>query len=134
MQRRIKAKHLLKVFDKAGKRTHLVGNYKTGVIIALDMEGHLFTVLNGEVLNRVNLDAVVGQSTPSQYLNPGGDGLWPAPEGTTLGYEYVTNVWRVPPSLRSARYLLADSTENSATIIAEVDLINNQGFGIPTLR
>jgi hypothetical protein len=133
MQRRIKAKHLLKVFDKAGKRTHLVGNYKTGVIIALDMEGRLFTVLNGEVLNRVNLDAVVGQSTPSQYLNPGGDGLWPAPEGTTLGYEYVTGLWRVPPSLRSARYLLAESTENSATIIAEVDLINNQGLGIPTL-
>lgn len=133
MQGRIKAKQLLKAFEKAGKRTHLVGNYKTGVIIALDMEGRLFTVLNGEVLNRVNLDAVGGQSTRSQYLNPGGDGLWPSPEGTTLGYEYVTNVWRVPPSLRSARYLVADSTEDSATIVAEVDLINNQGLGVPTL-
>ena len=133
MQRRIKAKHLLKVFDRTGKRTHLVGNYKTGVIIALDMEGRLFTILDGEVLNRVNLDAVVGQSTSGQYLNPGGDGLWPAPEGTTLGYEYVTGAWRVPPGLRSARYLVADKTEDSSTIIAEVDLINNQGFGIPTL-
>ncbi len=129
----MKATHILNAFKKASKRVHVVGELKAGVIIALDMEGRLFTVLDGVVLNRVNLDAIAGESTQKEYLNPGGDGLWPAPEGTSLGYQYSTGVWRVPPSLRSARYLVAESTEDSVAIIAEVDLINNQGLGIPTL-
>lgn len=129
----MEATHILDALEKAKKRFHVVGNLNAGVICALDMEGRLFTVLDGKVLNRVNLDAIAGESTQNEYLNPGGDGLWPAPEGTTLGYEYNTGVWRVPPGLRSARYIVSDSTNDCATIIAEVDLINNQGLGIPTL-
>ena len=128
-----KATEMLKAFGKAGKRVHIVGNSETGVIIALDMEGRLFTVLNGEVQNRVNFEAIKGQSTRNQYLNPGGDGLWPAPEGTTLGYQYPTGEWRVAPGLRAARYLVTEWAENSATVTAEVDLVNNRGIGIPTL-
>ena len=124
---------VLEAFEKAGKRVHVVGNSETGVIVALDMEGRLFTVLNGEILNRVNFEAIKGQSTRTQYLNPGGDGLWPAPEGTTLGYQYSTSTWRVSPSVLSARYLVTASEENNATIVAEVDLINNRGVGIPVL-
>lgn len=133
MGKRTESIQMLEAFDKAGKRVHIVGNSECGVIVALDMEGRLFTVLNGEVLNRVNFDAIKGQSTRNQYLNPGGDGLWPAPEGTTLGYQYVTGEWRVTPGLRSARYLVSEWGENSATVVAEVDIINNQGLGIPTL-
>ena len=127
------AKQMIKAFAKAGKRVHLVGDFDAGVIAALDVEGRLFTVLDGEVLNRVNPEAIVGQSTRDQYLNPGGDGLWPAPEGTTLGYQYSTGNWRVPPGLCAARYLVTRATERRATIAAEVDLVNNQGLGIPTL-
>ena len=76
---------ILKAFAKAGKKVQLVGDLDAGVIIALDMEGRLFAVLDGEVLNRVNLDAIAGESTRKLYLNPGGDGLWPAPEGTSRG-------------------------------------------------
>lgn len=127
------AKRLLKTFAQAGKRTHLVGDLCAGVIAALDVEGRLFTVLNGEVLNRVNSEAVVGHSTRGQYLNPGGDGLWPAPEGTTLGYQYSTGHWRVPPGLSSARYLVTRAAQDRVWLAAEVDLVNNQGVGIPTV-
>lgn len=127
------AKQILKAFAKAGKRVHLVGDFDAGVIAALDMEGRLFTVLDGEVLNRVNPSAIVGQSTREEYVNPGGDGLWPAPEGTTLGYQYSTGNWRVPPGLCAARYLVTHTTERRATMVAEVDLVNNQGLGVPTL-
>lgn len=126
-----KSEDVLKAFKKAGKRVHIVGNSETGVIVALDMEGRLFTVLDGVVLTRINYDAITGQSTHGKYLNPGGDTLWPAPEGTTLGYQYSTGNWRVSPSVLSARYLVTASGENKATIVAEVDLINNQGVGIP---
>lgn len=129
----MKATQVLKAFERAKKRVHLVGNLRVGVIIALDLEGRLYTVLDGEVLNRVNLEAIAGQSTQKVYLNPGGDGLWPAPEGTTLGYQYSTGAWRVTPGLRAARYLVTKASRVSAEIVAEVDLINAQGRGIPTL-
>lgn len=129
----MKATQVLSAFRKAGKGVHLVGDLETGVIIALDLEGRLFSVLDGEVLNRVNLEAIAGESTQKQYLNPGGDGLWPAPEGTSLGYQYSTGAWRVSPGLRAARYLVAKATKRSAEVVAEVDLINAQGRGIPTL-
>lgn len=123
----------MKAFRESGKRTHLIGNMETGVIIALDMEGRLFTVLDGIVLNRLNYDAIMGQSTRARYLNPGGDTLWPAPEGTALGYQYATGCWRVSPAVTSARYMVISSDENNAVIVAETDLVNNQGLGIPIL-
>lgn len=129
----MKATRILEAFVRAGKQVQLVGDLNAGVIIALDLEGRLFTVLNGEVLNRVNLDAIRGESTQKTYLNPGGDGLWPAPEGTSLGYQYSTGSWRVTPGLRAARYLLTKASKRSAEVVAEVDLINAQGRGIPTL-
>jgi len=124
---------VIEAFKKSGKRFHLIGNDKTGVLVALDMEGRLFTVLDEEVLNRVNIEAIFGESTRDKYLNPGGDVLWPAPEGTTYGYQYPTNAWRVSPSLRNARFAVTHKTANSATICSEVDLINNQGLGVPTI-
>jgi len=129
----MKAAHVLKAFAQAKKRVHLVNHLKAGVMVGLDLEGRLYTVLDGEVLNRVNLDAIAGQSTRETYLNPGGDGLWPAPEGTSLGYQYSTLAWRVTPGLRAARYLATASTKRSAEIVAEVDLINARGRGVPTL-
>lgn len=124
---------LLQHFKDAGKRFHMVGNMEAGVVLALDMEGRLFTSLNGEILNRVNPAAILGQSTREQYLNPGGDGLWPAPEGTSLGYQYSTGSWRVPPGLTSARYLVDAVSDCRASCMAELDLVNNKGLGIPVI-
>ena len=129
----MKATQVLSAFRKAGKGVNVVGDLSAGVIVALDLEGRLFTVLDGEVLNRVKLEAIAGESTQKRYLNPGGDGLWPAPEGTSLGYQYSTGAWRVTPGLRAARYLVTKATERSAEVVAEVDLINAQARGLPTL-
>jgi hypothetical protein len=127
------ARRILKAFARANKQVQLVGDLDAGVIIALDLEGRLFTVLEGEVLNRVNLAAIAGESTQRMYLNPGGDGLWPAPEGTSLGYQYSIGAWRVTPGLRAARYQVTRAAKSSAEVVAEVDLINAQCRGIPTL-
>ncbi|MCE6990192.1 DUF6786 family protein [Dyadobacter sp. CY323] len=127
----MKASEMLESFEKAGKRVHLVGSADNGVIVALDMEGRLFTILNGEVLNRVNPAAISGESVMKDYLNPGGDGLWPAPEGTTLGYQYATGSWRVSPGLRMARYQVLEAGDNTVSIGCEIDLINRLGTGIP---
>ncbi len=124
---------LIGLFKRGEKRYHLIGSLDNGVVAGLDLEGRLFTILNGEVVNRVNPGAFLGVTDRTAYLNPGGDGLWPAPEGTCLGYEYSVGDWRVPPGLTGAKYKIVESDENHMLIEAEVDLINASGLGIPTI-
>ena len=124
---------LIELFGKGGKRCHVVGSAENGVVAGLDLEGRLFTVMNGKVMNKVNPAAILGITDRSAYLNPGGDGLWPAPEGTCFGYEYSTGKWRVPPGLTGAKFRVVKESRNHAAIEAEVDLINASGLGIPTV-
>ena len=123
---------LIALFERHGRRWHLVGCHDHGVIAGLDLEGRLFTILNGEVVSRVNPEAFRVERT-DDYVNPGGDGLWPAPEGTTLGYQYPTGPWRVPPSLVNCRYYVTDQRAGRSAIRAQLDLVNNQGVGLPTV-
>ena len=125
--------NLLDLFRLANKRAVLVGDRTQGVIIGLDLEGRLYLVHGGEVISRVNPDAIGGISDRAGYKNPGGDGLWPAPEGTRLGYEYSTGEWEVPIGLVNARFVVTRQTEWTATIEAEVPLINAEMTGIPTI-
>ena len=124
---------LISLFEKAQKRCHLIGTTENGVVAGLDLEGRLFTIINGEVVSRVNPEAILGITDRKAYLNPGGDGLWPAPEGTCLGYEYAAGDWRVPPGLTGAKYKVIEAGENNLLIEAEVDLINASGLGIATI-
>ena len=126
-------KELIALFEQGSKRYILIGNIENGVIAGLDLEGRLFTIINSEVVNLVNPKAILGVTDRHEYLNPGGDGLWPAPEGTCLGYEYASEEWRVPPGLTGARFKLMSESANRALIEAEVDLINASGLGIPTI-
>ena len=123
---------LAALFDGGRRRWHYVGSAEAGVAIGLDLEGRLFTVVGNRVLNRVNPEAFSGTSSREVYLNPGGDGLWPAPEGSALGYEYSTSAWRVPPNLTSARFVVLDSGPTWAHVRAEIDLVNARGTGVPT--
>ncbi|MBT3378245.1 MAG: hypothetical protein HN742_38335 [Lentisphaerae bacterium] len=123
---------LLNLFDQSCRRCVLIGDETNGVVAGLDLEGRLFTFLNGDVVSRVNPEAFLNITTAAEYLNPGGDGLWPAPEGSLFGYEYSTPDWRVPPGLSGARFWVAESASGHARIRAEIDLINSRGRGIPT--
>ncbi len=129
----MKIKDLIELFEKGKRRFLIVGNEQNGVLAGLDLEGRIFAIMNGEVVNRVNAEAILRQTTKEGYLNPGGDGLWPAPEGTCLGYEYPCGKWRVPPGLTGARYIVSEEEGNCAKICAEIDLINNRGLGISTI-
>ncbi|OGV51305.1 MAG: hypothetical protein A2017_20020 [Lentisphaerae bacterium GWF2_44_16] len=129
----MKVDEFIRLLDKAKRRWHLIGENENGLIAVLDLEGRLFTFIKGEMLSRVNEEAVSEQSTRDKYQNPGGDVLWPAPEGTCFGYEYSTGKWRVPPGITGARYLVKESGENRAVIEAEIDLINSRGLGLPCI-
>jgi hypothetical protein len=124
---------LVDLFKKGTKRCYLLGDIDNGVLIGLDLEGRIYTIFNKNVVSRVNSDAILGQTTRNGYINPGGDGLWPAPEGTNKGYFYVNGEWRVPPGLSGATYIVTQEKENFVRIEAEIDLINCLGYGIPTI-
>ena len=127
----MKAAELRQLFRDGGKRFAVVGDEERGAIVGLDLEARIFALRDGEVVNRVNPDAVTGRSDRQGYFNPGGDGLWPAPEGTSLGYEYATGAWEVPSGLVSARFFVEDSGPASLAVGGEVALVNNSGLGIP---
>ncbi len=121
---------LLELLQKAKRRSHVIGSPENGIIVGLDIEGRLFTVLNGQVLSRVVPSAILNHSNKNYYQNPGGDALWPAPEGTCFGYEYGTGKWRVPPAITGAVWEVEQSI-NKTVIRAEIDLVNNLQIGIP---
>lgn len=124
-------RQLISLLTKSHRRSHLIGSRENGVIVGLDLEGRLFTVVNNKVISRVVPSAIIKRSNKHSFQNPGGDALWPAPEGTLFGYEYSTANWRVPPSVTGAVWEVNSHTTNSAIVRAEIDLINNRQTGIP---
>ena len=124
-------RELKDLLTQSYRRSHLTGTLENGVIAALDMEGRLFTIVNNKVINRVVPAAIMNRSNRNAYQNPGGDALWPAPEGTCFGYEYGSGQWRVPPAITGAVWEVVEESENKTVIKAEIDLINNRQLGIP---
>ena len=123
---------LVNICSRSGRRPQVISCGKAAVIAALGMEGRLFYAYNGEVVSLFRRESAENISTSKTgYLNPGGDGFWPAPEGTRFGYEYSTGSWRVPAAIVSAQYDVVSQSADSLEIAAEIDLVNNQQLGIP---
>ena len=128
----------LDLMERSRRRAAVAGTLENGIIVGLDLEGRLFTVMNGRVLSRVVSEAILERSDRNRFLNPGGDALWPGPEGTRFGYEYATGVWRVPPSITGAVWLVRQPARpergtSFLEIEAEVDLVNSLQVGLPVL-
>jgi hypothetical protein len=122
---------LIDLIYQSHRRAHVIGTQENGIIAALDLEGRLFAVVNSRVINRVVPSAIMNRTNKNAYLNPGGDALWAAPEGTCFGYEYGTGKWRVPPAITGAVWEVKEESENKSVIRAEIDLVNNRQVGIP---
>ena len=110
----MRIEELVDLFNRARRRCLMLGESGAGVLIGLDLEGRIYAFHDGNVIHRTNPDAVLSQSHAEQYHNPGGDGFWPAPEGSCFGYFYSTGAWRVPPGLTGARYRVLSSEKNAA--------------------
>lgn len=127
----MRAEELLRLFRQAGKRAILVGTPDHGAVVGLDLEARIYYSHHGEIVSRVNPAAIAGFSGRAGYLNPGGDGLWAAPEGSCFGYWYDTGTWRVPPGLIACRFQVESSGGSKAAVCGDVDLINASGVGFP---
>lgn len=123
---------LVEICSRNGRRPQVISCGDAAVVATPGLEGRLFYAYKGEVVSLFRPESAEKISTSKTgYLNPGGDGFWPAPEGTKFGYEYSTGSWRVPAAIISAQYDLVSLQSDSLEIAAEIDLINNQQLGIP---
>lgn len=123
---------LFEICAANGRRPLMISSGNSAVVAAMSMEGRLFYAHDGKVVSLFRQASAENiSSSRTGYLNPGGDGLWPAPEGTRFGYEYSTGAWRVPAAITSAQYDVVSQSSDSFEIAAEIDLINNQQLGIP---
>ena len=123
---------LFEICQKNGRRPVRISAGNAAVTAVLGMEGRLFLTHNNELISLFRPEAAEKISTAATgYFNPGGDGFWPAPEGTKFGYEYATGSWKVPAAIVSAQYDIVELKSDSLTIAAEIELINNQQLGIP---
>ena len=114
------------------RRPIVIADGNSAVVAALGMEGRLFYAHNGEMASLFRPEAAENISNQRNgFFNPGGDGLWPAPEGTCFGYEYSTGSWRVPASLSNAQYEVIALESDYFEIAEDIDLVNNQLLGIP---
>ena len=120
-----------KLFQRSGKRCEFVGDESLGVCAAPDLEARLYLVFRGEIVSRVNPDAILHYSDRNGYRNPGGDGLWPAPEGSRYGYNYSSGSWCVSGGLLRARFETARE-DGKLALSGEVPLINALGIGLLT--
>ena len=123
---------IFRICERNGRRPLIVRRGRVSAVAVQGMEGRLFFGMDGEAVSLFRREAAERISTSkSGYFNPGGDGLWPAPEGTRFGYEYASGSWRVPASLVSAQYEVVAQAEDRLEISAEIDLVNDQQLGLP---
>ena len=126
--------NVLDICRKNGRRPVMISSGNSAVVAALSMEGRLFYAHAGELVSVFRREAAENiNNRKNGFFNPGGDGLWPAPEGTALGYQYSTGAWRVPAAMSGAQYEVISQTADSFEIAAEIDLVNNQLLGIPCM-
>jgi len=120
------------LFARANRPFLRLGDSHRGALVALDVEGRIYAVLGGEVLHRVNPDAIARDAQVRGYANPGGDGFWPAPEGTCFGYFYSPEgEWRVPEALCRAGYRAVAADRDHVTAEVALELRNSRGLVLP---
>ena len=123
---------LVKICRDAGRRPYVVADGASGAVAVAGLEGRIFYVHDGKVASLFRPESATNFSNSKNgYFNPGGDGLWPAPEGTCFGYEYASGAWRVPMGLVNAQYEVTALSADHLAMSAEVDLVNNRQTGIP---
>ena len=130
--RMMRLEAFLDLCRRCGRRPAVIQAGDSAVAATCGMEGRLFHARGGELVSLFRPEAAEKiSSAKNGYFNPGGDGLWPAPEGTTSGYEYATGAWRVPSGVVGAQYEIAEQGADHFAITAEIDLINNRQLGLP---
>ena len=98
------------------------------VLIPPSLHGRIFCQLDGELIHRLDGQALAAPSS-TEYNNLGGNSLWPAPEGGDFAFNYVagSDAWVVQAGISQAIPSVSKSDATSARIHKRISLTNRRG-------
>lgn len=98
------------------------------ILIPPSLGGRIFCQLNGELVHRLDLEALRHPS-PTEYDNLGGNSLWPAPEGGPFAFNYLpeSDVWTVQDGIAKAAPRVVREDEACVRVEKRIVLTNRRG-------
>ncbi|MBX7255224.1 MAG: hypothetical protein K1Y02_02590 [Candidatus Hydrogenedentes bacterium] len=104
------------------------------VLVAPGLQGRIFCSLEGELVHRLDADALSAPSDTA-FNNVGGNSLWPAPEGGPFAFNYVpgTDQWYVQPGINRTPASVIHADHCSVQIEKQIQLTNRKGYAIDLL-
>ena len=98
------SKSLLKTLLRADPELVRVPSGDGSVLVSPRLGGRIFCSLDDELLHRLNPDSLAAAPAET-FDNPGGNFLWPAPEGGPFGFNYPRGAeWTVQEDMRESSY------------------------------
>lgn len=105
----------------------VLGDGGNCIVVVPDMEGRIFTAVDGEIISRVVEEEVRRRPLPGEPVGGGGDVLWVAPEGTRYGYFYAAGDWHIPAALCALRYDVKNRSDRGVTLSKPISVTTNTG-------
>ncbi|MCP4643298.1 MAG: hypothetical protein GY851_22815 [bacterium] len=98
------------------------------VLVAPGLQGRIFCRIDGELVHRLDADALLNPS-PTEFNNLGGNSLWPAPEGGPFAFNYLpdSDDWVVQDGIGAQNCQVTQRNVSSATIAKTIRLVNRRG-------
>lgn len=101
------------------------------VLIPPSLGGRIFCQLDGELVHRLDVAALLNPS-PTEYDNLGGNSLWPASEGGAFAFNYLpgSDAWMVPDGIAKTVPGVSCDGGNCARVEKRIVLTNRKGVNV----
>ena len=100
---------------------------KGSILLPPSLAGRIFCQWDGELIHRLDA-ASLGAPAGGDYINLGGNSLWPAPEGGEYAFNYAENsdAWLVQDGIATTPVAIAPTAEG-AIVQKAITLSNRKG-------
>lgn len=101
---------------------------KGSILLPPSLAGRIFCQWDGEMIHRLD-SASLGAPHTGDYINLGGNSLWPAPEGGEYAFNYGENsdAWLVQDGIATAVPTITRTDDTSAILQKPITLSNRKG-------
>ena len=108
----------IEILEKAGKPYFILKAGPGKLICVPALAGRLYFAYDGNVIHRVDPEAIVSPADEiGQYNNYGGMNIWPAPEGGDFGWAYTAKgEWHIQDGVNEVPFNILDKQKSSCLI------------------
>lgn len=114
----------------------LAASPQAALLVCPTLQGRIFASVGGELVHRFAPEGWPERARQGEFVNLGGNGLWPAPEGGAYAFNYnASGEWYVPLAIGREPAQVSECAADRAILRKEVELTNRRGERIAfTLR